>query len=96
MPSARANSPTGSIVQQRPLLVFGPEADRGGAWDAGVAVVEKIGAPVCGGPLPDRVSFPEDHPLYRGALPMTIAGVNEVPQGADHRRSDIGGSGAGR
>jgi benzoylformate decarboxylase len=68
---------------QKPLLVFGPEADRSGAWDAGVAVAEKIGAPVCGGPLPDRVSFPEDHPLYRGLLPMTIAGVSEVLQGHD-------------
>jgi benzoylformate decarboxylase len=68
---------------QRPLLVFGPEVDRSGAWDAGIAFAEKVGAPVCGGPLPDRVSFPEDHPLYRGVLPMTIAGVNEELQGHD-------------
>jgi benzoylformate decarboxylase len=68
---------------QRPLLVFGPEVDRSGAWDAGVAFAEKVGAPVCGGPLPDRASFPEDHPLYRGPLPMTIAGVNEALQGHD-------------
>jgi benzoylformate decarboxylase len=68
---------------QRPLLVFGPEVDRSGAWDAGVAFAEKVGAPVCAGPLPDRVSFPEDHPLYRGMLPMTIAGVTEQLQGHD-------------
>jgi hypothetical protein len=35
-------------------------------------------AEVYGAPLPDRVSFPENHPLYRGELPMTIAGANEV------------------
>jgi benzoylformate decarboxylase len=66
---------------QRPLLVFGPEVDRSGAWDAGVAFAEKVGAPVYSGPLPDRVSFPDDHRLYQGQLPMTIAGVTEVLRG---------------
>jgi benzoylformate decarboxylase len=68
---------------ERPLLVFGPEGDRSGAWDAGVAFAEKLGAPVCGGPLPDRVSFPEDHRLYQRPLPMTIAEVTEVLRGHD-------------
>jgi benzoylformate decarboxylase len=68
---------------QRPLLVFGPEVDRSGAWDVGVAFAEKVGAPVHLGPLSDRVSFPEDHRLYQGMLPMTIAGVTEVLRGHD-------------
>ena len=68
---------------QRPLLVFGPEVDRSGAWDAGVAFAEKVGAPVYSGPLPDRASFPEDHRLYQGQLPMTIAEVAEVLRGHD-------------
>jgi benzoylformate decarboxylase len=68
---------------QRPLLVFGPEVDRSGAWDAGVAFAEKVGAPVYGSPLPDRASFPENHRLCQGQLPMTIAGVSEVLQGHD-------------
>jgi benzoylformate decarboxylase len=68
---------------QRPLLVFGPEVDRAGAWDAGVAFAEKVGAPVYAGPLPDRASFPEDHRLYQGQLPMTIAGVTELLRGHD-------------
>jgi benzoylformate decarboxylase len=68
---------------RRPMLVLGPEVDRAGAWDAGVAFAEKFGAPVYGTPLPDRASFPEDHRLYRGALPMTIAGVTEVMRGHD-------------
>jgi len=68
---------------QRPLLVFGPEVDRAGAWDAGVAAAEKVGAPVYAAPLPDRASFPEDHRLYQGQLPMTIAGVAEVLTGHD-------------
>ncbi|HXA90804.1 MAG TPA: benzoylformate decarboxylase [Mycobacterium sp.] len=68
---------------QRPLLVFGPEVDRSGAWDAGVAFAEKVGAPVYSSPLPDRASFPEDHPRFAGPLPMTIAGVSEVLRGHD-------------
>jgi benzoylformate decarboxylase len=63
---------------QRPMLVYGPEMDRSGAWDAGVAFAHKVGAPVYAGPLPDRVSFPENHRLYRGPLPMTVAGATEV------------------
>jgi benzoylformate decarboxylase len=68
---------------QRPVLVYGPEIDRSGAWDAGVAFAEKVGAPVYGCPLPDRASFPEDHRLYQGQLPMTIAGATEVLRGHD-------------
>jgi len=63
---------------ERPALVFGPDVDRAGAWDAGVALAQKLRVPVYSGPLPDRVSFPEDHPQYRGPLPMTIAGVHDA------------------
>ncbi|HTH88671.1 thiamine pyrophosphate-binding protein, partial [Mycobacterium sp.] len=31
---------------ERPLLVLGPEVDRAGGWDVGVAFAEKLGAPV--------------------------------------------------
>jgi benzoylformate decarboxylase len=68
---------------KRPLLVFGPEVDRAGGWDAGVAFAQKVGAPVYSGPLPDRASFPENHPLYQGMLPLTVAGVTEKLQGYD-------------
>lgn len=68
---------------ERPLLVLGPEVDRSGAWDAGITFAEKLKAPVYNSALPDRISFPEDHPLYAGTLPMTIAGVEEVVHGYD-------------
>jgi benzoylformate decarboxylase len=68
---------------QRPALVFGPEVDRSGGWDAAVELAEKVHAPVYSGPLPDRLSFPEDHPLYQGLLPMTIAEVTETLRGHD-------------
>jgi benzoylformate decarboxylase len=68
---------------KRPMLVLGPEVDRAGAWDAGVAFAEKLGAPVHSSALPDRISFPETHPLYQGPLPMTIAGVQQATHGHD-------------
>ena len=68
---------------ENPLLVLGPEVDRAGGWDAGIAFAEKLGAPVRASALTDRVSFPEDHRLYAGPMPMTIAGVNQVIHGHD-------------
>ena len=68
---------------KNPMLVLGPEVDRAGGWDAGIAFAEKFAAPVYGSALPDRVSFPETHPLYQGPLPMTIAGVSQVAHGHD-------------
>lgn len=68
---------------RRPLLLLGPEVDRDGGWDAGIAFAEKLGAPVYGSTLPDRVSFPETHPLAQGPLPMTIAGVHDTLKGHD-------------
>ena len=71
------------MVRSGRMVVFGPEVDRSGAWDAGVAFAEKVGAPVYGSPLPDRASFPENHRLYQGQIPMTIAGVTEIMRGHD-------------
>ena len=68
---------------KRPLLLLGPEVDRDGGWDAGIAFAEKLKAPVFGSCLPDRVSFPETHPLAQGPLPMTIAGVHDALKGYD-------------
>ncbi|BBX04342.1 benzoylformate decarboxylase [Mycolicibacterium moriokaense] len=68
---------------KRPMVLFGPEVDRAGGWDAGIAFAEKLGAPVYGSALGDRVSFPETHPLYAGVMPMTIAEVEQTVHGHD-------------
>src|SRR6476620_10431563 len=49
---------------RNPALVLGPEVDRAGGWDSAVALAEKLRLAVYNPPLADRVSFPEDHPLY--------------------------------
>ncbi|MFD0503884.1 thiamine pyrophosphate-binding protein [Streptomyces chiangmaiensis] len=53
-------------ASRRPALVFGPEVDKAGGWDAAVALAEKLRAAVYGSPLLDRASFPEDHPCSAG------------------------------
>src|SRR6478735_5184856 len=68
---------------RHPALVLGPEVDRAGGWDSAVALAEKLRVPVYKPPLADRVSFPEDHPLYQGSLPMTIPGVSKRLEGHD-------------
>ncbi|MFD3456615.1 benzoylformate decarboxylase [Streptomyces sp. NPDC058691] len=68
---------------RRPALVFGPEVDRGGGWDAAVALAERLRAAVYGAPLQDRASFPEDHPLFRGPLGMSVKNVSDRLAGHD-------------
>ena len=59
---------------QRPLLVFGPEVDRSGGWDAGVAFAEKLGAPVYGSAAARPGVVPRGPPALPG------------PAADDHRR----------
>lgn len=66
-----------------PAVVFGDELDRADGWAEGIRFAEKLQAPVYGAPLPDRVSFPEDHPLYVGQLPMSIRGISDALHGHD-------------
>jgi len=67
----------------RPALVFGPEVDRAGGWDSAVALAEKLHASVYGSPLLDRASFPEDHPLFRGPLGMSVKTISDRLAGHD-------------
>ncbi|WP_327064779.1 benzoylformate decarboxylase [Kitasatospora sp. NBC_01250] len=64
-------------ASRRPALVFGPEVDRSGGWESAVALAERLRAAVYGAPLLDRASFPEDHPLFRGPLGISIKAVGD-------------------
>jgi benzoylformate decarboxylase len=70
-------------ASRRPALVFGPEVDRAGGWDAAVALAEKLRAAVYGAPLGDRASFPEDHRLFRGPLGMSVKTISDRLTGHD-------------
>jgi len=68
---------------KNPALVYGPEIDRSGGWDVGVKFAEQLQAPVFLSPLPDRASFPETHPQFRGVLPMAIGPLSKRLHGHD-------------
>ena len=70
-------------ASRRPALIFGPEVDRGGGWDAAIALAEKLGAAIYGAPLLDRASFPEHHPLFCGPLGMSVKTVSDRLSGHD-------------
>src|ERR1700678_977062 len=70
-------------ASHRPALVFGPEVDRAGGWDAAVALAEKLRAAVYGAPLLDPASFPEDHPLYCGPLGVSVKTISDRLAGHD-------------
>jgi benzoylformate decarboxylase len=70
-------------ASSRPALVFGPEVDRAGGWDSAVALAEKLNAAVYGAPLPDRASFPEDHPLWAGPIGISQKSISDTLAGHD-------------
>ncbi|MEU8714218.1 benzoylformate decarboxylase [Streptomyces sp. NPDC048663] len=70
-------------ASERPALILGPEVDRAGGWDAGVALAVKLNAAVYGAPLQDRVSFPMDHYLFQGSAGMSIKTISDRLKGHD-------------
>jgi len=64
-------------------LVYGQEIERSGGWDAGVALAEKLNAPVFHAPNTERPSFPETHPLFQGMLPIAIGPLSDRLRGFD-------------
>jgi len=68
---------------KRLALVYGGEIDRSGGWDAGVALAEKLNAPVFHAPNIERPSFPENHRLFQGTLPPALGPLSSRLQGFD-------------
>jgi benzoylformate decarboxylase len=67
----------------RPVLVYGSDIARSQAWQAGIALAERLGAPVWTAPFAERTPFPETHPLHAGTLPAAIKPVEERLAGHD-------------
>jgi benzoylformate decarboxylase len=70
-------------ASKRLALVYGQEIDRSGGWDAGVALAEKLNAPVFHAPNTERPSFPETHPLFQGMLPIAMEPLSDRLRGFD-------------
>jgi benzoylformate decarboxylase len=70
-------------ASRNPVLVYGGDVARCGAWEEGIALAKRLEAPVWLAPLPERVPFPQDHPLYAGVLPPAIAPLGKTLAGHD-------------
>jgi benzoylformate decarboxylase len=66
-----------------PALVVGAGADSQEAWDALVAVAERLGCPVWQESFGARAGFPQDHPQFAGHLPFGRARLRETLAGHD-------------
>ncbi|MFF4293758.1 benzoylformate decarboxylase [Streptomyces vinaceus] len=65
------------------VLVVGDDVDASGAWDAVLALAERTALPVWAAPVSARVSFPRDHPQFRGDLAPAIGPLGRQLAGHD-------------
>ena len=63
---------------EQPIIIAGDAVAQSRAHKELVALAEAIGAPVYVEFIPNTASFPASHPLYRGMMTRTQAGVREV------------------
>jgi benzoylformate decarboxylase len=68
---------------KNPVLVYGQEIERSGGWEAGIEFAERLKTPVYLAPLAERASFPQNHPQFRGMLPIAIGPLSKKLQGHD-------------
>jgi benzoylformate decarboxylase len=66
-----------------PALVVGGGVDRAAGWEAAVRLAERLEAPVWEAPAAERASFPQNHSLYQGGLPLAIKPLSERLRGHD-------------
>src|SRR6202161_520794 len=68
---------------KNPVLLYGPEIERAGGWDAGIKFAERLRAPVYITPLCEKASFPQTHPQFRGMAPIAIGPLSKKLRGHD-------------
>jgi benzoylformate decarboxylase len=68
---------------KNPVLVYGQEIERAGGWEAGIKFAERMRTPVYLAPMAERASFPQNHPQFRGGLPIAIGPLSKRLRGHD-------------
>ncbi len=68
---------------KNPVLLYGPEVERAGGWNAGIKFAERLRAPVYMTPLSEKASFPQTHPQFRGMAPIAIGPLSKKLRGHD-------------
>lgn len=71
------------LQAEDPALVCGSEVDADGIWEDAVALAERLNALVWSAPAENRVTFPQDHRLYQGALPPAVDPLAKALDGHD-------------
>ena len=67
-----------SAKAECPVIIAGDAVTQSRAHKELIALAEAIGAPVYVEFIPNTASFPASHPLYRGSITRSQAGVREV------------------
>jgi benzoylformate decarboxylase len=65
------------VTASNPAIVVGGGVDRADGWQAAIALAERLNAAVWEAPAPERASFPQDHPLFQGFLPLAMKPLAE-------------------
>lgn len=68
---------------KKPALIYGPEIEKAGGWEAGIALAEKLRAPVFRAPASERMSISETHPLFQMQLPQAMGPISTILAGYD-------------
>jgi len=66
-----------------PAFIVGGDVERYGAWESVVALAERTQSVVWTAPLTGWSGFPENHPLYQGALPPGKGWISKALGGHD-------------
>lgn len=66
-----------------PALIVGGDVERYGAWGSVVGLAERTQSAVWTAPLTGWSGFPENHPLYQGALPPGAGWISGTLAGHD-------------
>ncbi len=84
-PDALGNFAERLNAARNPVLIYGGDIARAGeaAWQKGVALAERLNAPVWSAPFCERTPFPETHPLFAGNLPAAIGPLSDRLAGHD-------------
>jgi benzoylformate decarboxylase len=68
---------------KNPVLIYGAEIEKAGAWDIAVTLAEKLNLPVYRAPASERMSFPDNHPLFQMQLPQAMGPLSKILTGHD-------------
>ncbi len=82
-PEAVARAADLLLAARRPVIVSGDMVARSGAMERLVELAELVGAEVFGETLPAHLSFPNQHPLYRGRMPFDQGAIRARLEGSD-------------